>query len=71
MYEMQVVPMQNLSTDHTFILRLLEHGGVDVQTLASASFSTATHIQRLVDDLIEKELVMKEWNGSRYYYRKK
>ncbi len=63
--------MSNLSQNHTFVLRLLEHGKMDAQTLATATFSTSSAVQRIVDDLIDQGLLDKEWNSSRYYYFKR
>jgi predicted transcriptional regulator len=63
--------MIKLSQDHTFILRLLEHGKMDANTLAMATFSTPSQVQRIIDDLVERDLVEKEWNDTQYYYRRK
>ncbi|MFQ5815667.1 MAG: MarR family transcriptional regulator [Candidatus Hydrothermarchaeaceae archaeon] len=63
--------MTKLSQDHTFILRLLEHGKIDAHTLASATFSTRSAVQRIIDDLLEQDLLEKEWNETQYYYRRK
>ncbi len=41
-----------LSTDHTFVLRLLEGCKMDVQTLALATFNPAHQVQRIVEDLV-------------------
>ncbi|MEE9594479.1 MAG: helix-turn-helix domain-containing protein [Candidatus Hydrothermarchaeales archaeon] len=60
--------MDKLSQDHTFLLRLLEHGKMDAQTLATATFSTTSQVQRIADDLVDKGLLDKEWNSSKYYY---
>jgi len=62
---------KNLRTEHTFILRLLDHGELTVATLASANFGTMSQTRRLLEDLINLDLVERQWNGGVVKYKRK
>jgi DNA-binding MarR family transcriptional regulator len=61
---------KNLSSEHTYILRLLEHGAMDIGTLVRASFGTSANIQKILDDLVSMNLVERYWNGEGFVYKK-
>ncbi len=62
---------KNLGIEHTFVLRLITQCGMDPVTIQQATFSTRNQIQRILDDLIEMNLVEKEWDGIRFLYKKR
>lgn len=63
--------MDKLGADHTFVLKLLEDGKMDAQTLSEATFRTRSVIQRIINELLEKGLLEKEWVESQFYYKRK
>lgn len=62
---------KNLGTDRTYILRLLDHGDMTAATLTSANFGTMAQTKRLLEDLINLDLVERKWYGDTVKYRKK
>lgn len=62
---------KNLGTDRTYILRLLDHGEMTASTLTSANFGTMAQTKRLLEDLINLDLVERKWYGDEVKYRKK
>ncbi len=62
---------KNLGTDRTYILRLLDHGDMTAATLTSANFGTMAQTKRLLEDLINRDLVERKWYGDTVKYRKK
>ncbi len=62
---------KNLGTEHTFILRLLDHGEMTVATLTSANFGSTSQTKRLLGDLIDRGLVERKWDGNIVKYKKK
>ena len=61
---------KNLGVEHTFVLRLINQGGMDPLTIQQATFSTRNQIQRILDDLVGMNLIKKEWDGLRFLYKK-
>jgi hypothetical protein len=62
---------KNLGTDRTYILRLLDHGELTAATITSANFGTMAQTKRLLEDLINLDLVERKWYGDEVKYRKK
>jgi hypothetical protein len=62
---------KNLGTDRTYILRLLDHGELTATTITSANFGTMAQTKRLLEDLINLDLVERKWYGDEVKYRKK
>lgn len=62
---------KNLGTDRTYILRLLDHGELTATTITSANFGTMAQTKRLLEDLINLDLVERKWYGDTVKYRKK
>jgi|Deesub1362A_J573_1020465.scaffolds.fasta_scaffold00105_19 uncharacterized membrane protein len=60
----------NLSSDHTYILRLLEHGAMDAGTLRRASFAPKSKVQKILEDLVKMNLIERQWDGKSFTYRK-
>ncbi len=63
--------MDKLGPDHTFLLKLLDGDKMDAQTIALATFRTRSQIQRVIDELLEKGLLEKEWAETQYKYKRK
>ncbi len=61
---------KNLGTEHTFILRLLDHGEMTAATLASANFGTMIQTKRMLEDLINLDLVERKWHGETVKYKR-
>ncbi|WP_456473914.1 hypothetical protein [Candidatus Pyrohabitans sp.] len=61
--------MQDLSMDHTFMLRLLGSAYMDLDTLSSATFSNRRKTQRLLEELYQLGLVERHWNGKCFLYK--
>lgn len=62
---------KNLGTEHTFILRLLDHGEMTAATLTSANFGTMAQTKRMLEDLINLGLVERKWDGDVVKYKRK
>lgn len=63
--------VENLGTERTYILRLLDHGEMTATTLTSANFGTMSQTKRMLEDLIDLGLVERKWQGDIVKYRKK
>jgi predicted transcriptional regulator len=62
---------KNLSSDHTFILRLLDHGALDAGTLMRASLGSKSQVNRILDELMQLDLIERQWDGNGFIYRKR
>ncbi len=62
---------KNLGTERTYILRLLDHGAMTVATLTSANFGTMSQTKRMLEDLINLDLVERKWDGDIVKYKRK
>ena len=63
--------VENLGTERTYILRLLDYGEMTATTLTSANFGTMSQTKRMLEDLIDLGLVERKWQGDIVKYRKK
>jgi predicted transcriptional regulator len=63
--------VENLGTERTYILRLLDHGEMTASTITSANFGTASQTKKMLDDLINMNLVERKWHGDVVKYCKK
>ncbi len=61
---------KNLNTDQSSVMRILEHGRLDLLTLAFATFTNLPHIRRIIGDLMSMGLVVEEWDENKRYYRR-
>ncbi len=61
----------NLRTEHTFLLRLLEHGDMTASMLSSANFGASCQTKRLLEDLMNMDLIERNWEGDIVKYRRK
>jgi len=61
---------KELSTEHTFVLRLLDQCGMDTNTLIQATFGTRSQVQRILDELVRLNMVEREWKEDKYLYKK-
>ena len=63
--------VENLGTERTYILRLLDCGEMTASTLATANFGTMGQTKKMLDDLINLGLVERKWYGDVVKYCKK
>lgn len=61
---------KNLGMEHSFLLRLLDHGEMTAATLTSVTFGTITQTRRLLKDLINVGLVERTCYAESIRYRK-
>lgn len=62
---------ENLGTERTYLLRLLDHGEMTAATLTSANFGSMAQTKRMLEDLINRDLIERKWEGDVVKYRKK
>jgi predicted transcriptional regulator len=62
---------ENLGTERTYILRLLDHGEMTASTITTANFGTMSQTKKMLDDLIDLGLVERKWYGDVVKYCKK
>ncbi len=62
---------ENLGTERTYLLRLLDHGEMTAATLTSANFGSMSQTKRMLEDLINLDLIERKWEGNVVKYRKK
>lgn len=62
---------RTLGSEQTYILRLLDHGEMTASTLTSANFGTLAQTKRMLESLIDLDLVERQWYGDEVKYRKK
>lgn len=63
--------VEDLGTERTYLLRLLDHGEMTAATLTNANFGTMSQTKRLLEDLIDLGLVERKWHGDIVKYGKK
>lgn len=63
--------VENLGTERTYILRLLDHGEMTASTITSANFGSPAQTKKMLDDLINMGLVERKWCGDVVKYCKK
>ncbi len=63
--------VENLGTDKTYILSLLDHGAMTAITLTSANFGTMSQTKKVLKDLIDMGLIERKWYGDTVKYAKK
>jgi predicted transcriptional regulator len=63
--------VENLGTERTYILRLLDYGEMTASTLASANFGSPSQTKKMLEDLINAGLVERKWYGDEVKYVKK
>lgn len=63
--------VENLGTERTYILRLLDHGEMTASTLTTANFGTMSQTKKMLDDLINLGLIERKWYGDVVKYCKK
>ena len=63
--------VENLGTERTYILRLLDCGEMTAATLATANFGTMSQTKKMLEDLINLGLVERKWYGDEIKYGKK
>jgi predicted ArsR family transcriptional regulator len=63
--------IENLGTERTYILRLLDHGEMTATTLTSANFGTMSQTKRHLEELINLGLIERKWYGDIVKYCKK
>ena len=63
--------VENLGTERTYILRLLDYGEMTASTLATANFGTMSQTKKMLEDLINLGLVERKWYGDEIKYGKK
>ncbi|MFQ5815630.1 MAG: MarR family transcriptional regulator [Candidatus Hydrothermarchaeaceae archaeon] len=61
----------DLTADQSFVLRILSHGAIDVETLATATFSTKHRMQSIIEELRGRGLVEKQVEGKRVLFKRK
>jgi predicted transcriptional regulator len=63
--------VENLGTERTYILRLLDHGEMTASTISTANFGTMSQTKKMLEDLINLGLVERKWHGDEIKYVKK
>jgi hypothetical protein len=61
---------KKLSRDHFYILSLLDCAPMDIRTLTNVSFGTKKRINKIVEDLVVRNLIERIWDNGGFLYRK-
>lgn len=63
--------VENLGTERTYILRLLDHGEMTASTITSANFGSPSQTKKMLEDLIKRGLIERKWYGDEIKYTKR